>query len=153
MNEARKLSLRRKARKITKNFYIYELVPENIYDRFEDGSIRFLDEEAVRMLQFIRDYFGKPFIVNNWIKGGHRQYSGFRPPDCPEGAELSSHKLGKAFDFLPLGVPSQKIIDKILSDNEFFVNGVRAIETGTNGWVHVSAQWTNKSEIVVYKYA
>ena len=100
--------------KVSANFYIQELVPKSIWDRWGEDSTWFISEQVVTLAQFYKDFFTRYYknkykgikdvktvaiVINNWhyVKGGH-QFRGFRPPDCTVGASLSQHRFCNAFD-------------------------------------------------------
>lgn len=82
---------------IPKFFHPRELVPPHEYDLHKDKVLHMLDVTALVTLDALRERYG-PIVVNNWSTGGNLQYCGWRPMTCPEGAELSQHKFGRAFD-------------------------------------------------------
>ena len=85
--------------KVSKDFSIHEFVPPAIYEHFVDKSIWFIDPKIVQMAQFIRDRFGKPITINNYLTGGSYQHSAFRDSACTIGATNSQHRHGRAIDF------------------------------------------------------
>ena len=85
---------------MTEYFRIEELVPPEIHAAWKQAPQRLFmlfDLDALRTLDNLRRRYG-PIIVNNWHKDGNFRHSGWRPWDCKEGAALSQHKLGRAFD-------------------------------------------------------
>ena len=63
------------------------------------------------------------------------QYGGFRPQNCPEGAQHSSHKEGRAVDvYDPMGELDRWISDLILTKYDLY----REHPADTNGWCHLS---------------
>ena len=91
-------------------FSLYELVPKALYESVDHGKLwGFFDDRVLRASDIIRDLYG-PMEVNNWYGGGIRQYSGYRPTDCEEGADFSQHKFGRAVD-LHLVLRPEKVIE------------------------------------------
>ena len=85
----------------TKHFTIEELVyPELIAQRGVDQPWMWLQPDALKGLDSIRDKFGK-CTVNNWKWGGPRVASGLRPLSGGVGAAMSLHRYGAAFDVVP----------------------------------------------------
>ena len=76
---------------------MHELLPPDLYRAYNKRGIFFFDINALVTLDALRDRYGY-CTVNNWFWGGDFKWSGFRPWDCPEGARLSQHKFGRAFD-------------------------------------------------------
>jgi len=141
--------------KISKYFDLRELIPKEIYDKLGDDSTRFINKQIPIVLDFFRDYFAHKIIINDWLYGGEFNYSGFRPSSCKVGAELSSHKLGCAMDLKFDGIKDYKSIIQTIKDNWYSVFkkcGVTAIEEGTEGWLHVSTEWTNKPGLVIIPF-
>jgi len=64
----------------------------------------------------LRHYLGKPFIINNYSYGGDRKWSGYRSMYCLEGAVDSQHRLGRAVDFVPVGITADEVREIILKD-------------------------------------
>lgn len=90
---------------ITKNFKVREF-------KCKDGSdIIFVSDELVKILQQIRDYFGKAVTIN----------SGYRTPTYNKkigGAAYSQHMYGTAADIVVSGVKPSEVYsfaDSILS--------------------------------------
>lgn len=82
-------------------FDIRELVPRSLYESFAADTLWGLfDTELLLGLAWVRLRFGKSITINNWHKGGKREYSGFRPSGCTVGATLSGHRLGKCVDMI-----------------------------------------------------
>jgi hypothetical protein len=82
------------------HFRIEELVPPDMHARWRHAPHKLFmlfDMDALRTLDALRHRYG-PIVVNNWHTGGQFRNSGWRAWDCPEGAALSQHKLGRAFD-------------------------------------------------------
>ena len=135
-----------------KHFKLMELVPPSIIRDYGDSAWQFLDERALRMLDKLRDKFGK-IIVNDWSWHGENKYRGFRPHYCRIGAKQSQHRFGRAFDciFPELDSTSQRSggvennpestfdsYDKIrqyILDNPQEFRYINALETGCN-WLH-----------------
>lgn len=82
--------------KLSENFKVRELA-------CKDGSDTiFIDSALVRLVQEIRDYFGKPVIIN----------SGYRTESYNKkigGATYSQHLYGKAADIRIAGVSPKEI--------------------------------------------
>jgi hypothetical protein len=63
------------------------------------------------------------------------QYGGFRPQDCAQGAQRSSHKEGRAVDvYDPTGALDRWISDLILEKYDLY----REHPADTPGWCHLS---------------
>jgi len=139
--------------KVTKNFYLHELVDKTTYERFGDFSQRFLDKDTVNVLQFFRDRYGST-TVNNWRQGGNFQYRGFTPPNCTIGGLFSQHKYGRAFDINCKNATPDEIREDILKNEyDFILQGLTRIEDGEFAptWMHFDCAWTGDSKIHIVK--
>jgi len=133
--------------KVSDSFRIQEFVPPDIYHRFGPLKSRwFIDMRIVLINQWIHDYTGKPTWINDWLWNNEptkKIYSGYRPPDCPEGAFLSQHKFKCASDTKVRGIVAEELRE-ILRKNFDLLNinyGLTTIEKKTPTWTHLSLQW------------
>ena len=133
-----------------KHFRIEELVPPSIAGDYGEKAWQFLDERALKMLDRLRDEFGR-IIVNDWKSGGKNKYRGFRPHYCQIGAVQSQHRFGRAFDcILDLTRSEARVEDnskpqqvfdsydkirQFILDNPQKFRFITALETGVN-WLH-----------------
>lgn len=111
-------------KKVSKNFKVKEFA-------CSDGSDPiFIDCELVNLLQKIRDYFGKPVVIN----------SAYRTPNHNKsvgGAVYSQHLYGKAVDIRINGVKSKTLstyIDTLIPNK----GGIGTYRT----FVHVDVRTT-----------
>jgi len=139
--------------KVSKNFSLDEFVPPSIYEHFMDKSIWFIDPKIVQMAQFIRDRFGKPVTINNYLSGGDYQYSAFRDNACTIGASNSQHRHGRAIDFRIQGMSPMEIRAEIIRNFELFrTTGLTTIEGGTPTWTHIDCRFTRLDSILIVPY-
>jgi hypothetical protein len=141
---------------ISKSFDIREFVGPSIYRQYGESSTWFIQKQLVDVMQYIRDYFAAPVIINNWYKGGEFSERGFRLPDTPTGGKLSDHKRGMAADFNVKGMTAQAVNAAILAaEKDFLKIGVTAMEDieSTPTWTHVSVRWTKLDKILIVKPA
>ena len=131
---------------IPKYFALYEIVPEEIYHRNKSQAWQFFDDRALKTLDALREKYGK-MIVNDWFWGGVNDSRGFRTPDDLDGAELSPHKRGQAFDVSFDKYPAQKVRDDILENQDEFPY-INAIEDDVT-WLHFDTR--NCKRIMVFK--
>lgn len=140
--------------RLTKNFIIQEFVPEDVYKKYEQSSIWFIDPKIPLLAQFIRDWFENPVSINNWYLDGDRRNSGFRVSDCTVGSKLSQHRFGRAFDFRIASISPEEIRE-VIRDNytRFHDTGLTTIEKDTSTWVHVDVRTTiNPSKLFEVPY-
>lgn len=139
--------------KVAPNFWIQEFVPPVIFNLFGEKSIWFIRPEIITLAQYYREYFGKPVTVNNWVDGGKYDERGFRPPNA-EGAELSQHKLGAAFDCSIEGFSADEVREAILKKPKDFMSlGLTTLEDGAFAptWVHSDIRTTGLDHILIVK--
>ena len=137
--------------KVSKNFTLDEFLPPDIYEMSPNG-ILFLDPRIIQIAQFIRDRFGKPVTINNYLDGGHYVNSGFRDPLCEVGAMFSQHKFGRAIDAKVEDMEPEEIRQDILSNWALYkAIGLTTIESGTPTWLHVDCRWTNLATLLIVK--
>lgn len=140
--------------KISTYFSIEEVVPKELYSKFGDKSIWFIQRETLLLADFIRDRFGKSMTINNWHEGGALNNRGFRMPDCATGGFLSQHKFGKAIDFNIEGLTPQEVYKDIMDHSDMYMKaGATTVEdiAFTNGWTHIDRRWTGLNEILIVK--
>jgi hypothetical protein len=125
--------------KVSASFDLEEFVDRETFQRYREKSIWFIDPKIIALAEFYRMHFKAPVTINTWHKGGQFQYRGFRPPACKEGAALSQHRFGRAFDCTILGLSADEVRAEILSFPQVFLDlGLSTLENGTFAptWVH-----------------
>lgn len=119
-----------------KHFIVQELVPKEIYDRYKEDSLIFIDNRILITLDYIRDYFNVAVLVNNWHQGGLLDERCFRLWSTSTGARLSQHKLGKAVDYDVVGLTAEEVRQEILANQDStFFKYITRMELGTS-WNH-----------------
>lgn len=108
-----------------KYFDVKELVSKNIYSKYKEESIKFLDSKALEVLENVRDILGVPLVCNNWARGGTRHYCGYREPDCSVGAIHSMHKEGKAFDLISSKMTAKEMRDILEKNQDKLIQPIR----------------------------
>ena len=137
--------------KVSKNFTLDEFLPPAIYEMSPNG-ILFLDPRIIGIAQFIRDRFGKPVTINDYLDGGHYQDSGFRDPLTSIGAIFSQHKFGRAADLKIDEMDPEEIRDDILENYALYNKvGLTTIEAATPTWLHIDCRWTNLETLLIVK--
>ncbi len=134
---------------ISPYFKVQEFVPKEIYDKYGEGSIRFINPAIVVIANLVRERMGVPITIN----GAGFDESGFRVPETKTGARLSSHKRGCAIDVRGKFEP-KKLYDDILANYGVYrAAGLTTVEdiAHTPTWVHLSCEWTGKNELTIVK--
>jgi len=124
-------------RYICKHFKIYELVDPATYRRFGEQAWMFFDNDTLRMIDRLREYFNVPMVINDWHWGGKFQWSGLRTVDCTEGSTWSIHRLAKAFDIKAKDISADAMRDEIMAHQDHpFLKYINRMEDDVS-WLHV----------------
>lgn len=163
--------------KVSPHFDVREFVPKDMWDRFGEKSIWFVNPKLVEIAEFYKTFFLKHFqktngnklvnvlvVVNNWHYGGSRQYSGIRPAYSNIGAANSQHKYKAAFDCQFILrfkdgesiTPDYRDIHKIIMDHEeeFLEAGVTTLEHPdyAKTWLHTDIRWIpDQTKLLIVK--
>lgn len=139
---------------ISKHYIIEEFVPPVVHKQFGERSLWFIDQRLALFGDWLCDRFGEHATVNNWHLGGPKVNSGYRDPNCPEGAFRSAHKRGIAADYKLRNVSSEEVRSEIRKNfaelNRMF--GLSTIEKDTPTWVHVDFRWTGLPSLFEVPY-
>lgn len=144
-------------------FGIKELVSPVVYNKWGEKAWMFFEESILRDLDYIRETWGSPIIINNWNTGGQLRQCGLRSnqddivraKNAVKQLYLSGHVMGKAFDLHDKLGRNIKLYDhvlKLLKQNK--LNSIQRLENweqtySGGGWVHVdSLQRIEPSAIV-----
>ncbi len=114
-------------------FKIQELVPRHVYDKRGDKSWELLDETALIVLDQLHEKYST-MVVNNWLWGGSRQWSGLRTPRSPYGTIYSQHQFGRAFDVIFKYHSAESVRQDVLNNLDWFPF-ITGLEMGVN-WFH-----------------
>jgi len=121
------------------HFKIQELVPKHVYEARGDKAWELLDKDALKMIDGLREAFGV-MTVNNWDRGGERNWSGLRTSDSPYYSPYSQHSFGRAFDCIFTSRTAQQVRQAILNNRDDFPL-VMGMELDTS-WLHVDTRNT-----------
>lgn len=91
-------------RYIPKHFKASEFLPTG----YTDLSV--MSDDILEIADQVRELLGVPCTIN----ANGRQWSGWRPSDCPIGAPKSLHKRGRAVDLHPVGMTASDARTMIL---------------------------------------
>jgi hypothetical protein len=146
--------------KVSNNFIIQEFIPPELYDDLIkkygenndyliNGFYKFMSKDIVDVAQKIRDFLGKPMIINDWHTGGKFNYRGFRPYDYFTNGiptiKYSQHQMGRAIDFHTYDLTAQEIRDLIIPMYKDL--GFSAIEEVVN-WIHVDCRHRKNGDLL-----
>ena len=135
--------------RVSKNFIIQEFVTPNIYRRWGNSSIWFVDKRVIDIAQWLKDYTGAIVILNDWYWGGDYENSGTREAFSLIGVEFSQHKFGRAGDPKIEGFPAQEVRE-IIRNNFKQLNqlGLTTIEKATPTWTHYDVRFTGSDKLL-----
>jgi hypothetical protein len=134
---------------LTKNLYLDEYIPKELYLQYEKSPNKLmwmLDKRLVDSDQLLRDIFG-PVFINNWWRGGDRQWSGIRTVGSPNFNPTSQHAFGRASDKIFTDADELKI-QEYVQKNWWKTLGVTGLELGVS-WVHTDTRYADK--LVAFK--
>ena len=85
------------------HFGIKELVSPIVHQVWQEKAWMFFDEEVLKELDYIRETYGAPIVINNWGKFGSLKQCGLRSNKDEivknkKTLYLSAHLMGKGFD-------------------------------------------------------
>jgi len=157
--------------KLSKNFWLKEFVPREIYEKFGTKAIWFVDPKLIEAVQNFRDGLGEVLFINTWHLDLPQSYnySGFRPPDCKIGASLSQHRFGRGADIKTMKILELKDLNKnkdiaifeMLDESRRIRNfirdkytdlGITTIEKNTPSWVHIDIRPTLGESLLEVPY-
>lgn len=151
---------------IPKHFKAQELVSRTVYQRilnsFKNNTDELIfsrfDDRLLYTLDQQWEYYNgngqkHSIIINDWLFGGSRQFSGFRASyDNFKSGEWSLHRYFKAFDYLVGGVPAAEVRQDIKKNQWQERNKyITAIEDFPGmDWTHIDSRNWNKQKSGLY---
>jgi len=130
------------------NFQVHELVPPETYEKFGERAIRYIDPRLIANLNALRDYIGKPMMINDYEFGGNRKHSGLRLPDTKYHSVYSAHSYGMAFDAVGR-FDYDEIREAILDQKEKLLPHPVRLEMDIN-WLHVDVMNETDEFVVTF---
>ncbi len=123
-----------------KHFTLPEICDRQTCSQLGEQAWMLFRQDLLITLDAVREYFGKPIVINNWQGGGNLSLCGFRPYDSQVGAKFSQHRLGNAADLHMVGMDADEIRAEIIKnqDHEAF-KLISCLETGIQ-WVHLDCR-------------
>lgn len=140
--------------KISSHFYLEEFVPKELFSKFGDKSIWFIDQRIIDISEVLRQRFNKAVIINNWHSSGAFNNRGFRMPDCPIGGFLSQHKRGNAIDVNVGDLTPQEVYKDLIENFSIYSKaGLTTVEdiALTTGWCHIDTRLTKQDSLLIIK--
>jgi len=133
---------------LTKNLFLDEYIPKELYLSFENRQnilIGLLDSRLIKADQMLRDHFGA-VTINNWLTGGDRNWSGIRTPDSSLFSFTSQHAHGRASDKLFANATAQEVREYIRKN--WMVMGITCIEDHVS-WVHSDVRNYSQNSLLI----
>ena len=129
--------------KFSDYFRAEEWVCPDVFKRFGERSLDFIDYRVKATALIIREKTGLPMYINNWVWGGNKTQRGLRCNLCQivkdktedEIVYLSGHPLGKAWDFTVKGMTAQEVRDWLKTNQILLPYPIRVESDVT--WVHI----------------
>lgn len=140
--------------KLNNYFDIREFVPPQIWNKYAEKSLWFIDPKIVEIATAYREHFNVPIVINNWYIGGQFMYRGYRPPRVNIGSEYSQHKMGRAFDCHSPSISVKEMHSEIIKNfDKFKLVGLTTLEdiNFTTTWVHSDCRPTNQDTVLIVK--
>lgn len=145
-------------------FGIKELVSPVTYNKWQEKSWMFFEENILRDLDLIRETWGSPIIINNWGTGGQLRQCGLRSnmddlvraKTAKKELYLSAHTMGKAFDLHDKLGRNLKLYDHVLKLlKQGKLSTFKRLEDRNNtytqgGWVHVDSFQPLEQNLIVF---
>lgn len=143
---------------IPNNFVLQELVSEQAYYLYKNRQHilwQQFDPRALYSLDMLREYvvnngIAKSVLVNTWLWGGSRQFSGLRLPGDSHYSKTSQHSHGRGIDFTWANIDTEAIREIIIKNpqkEEF--KFITCIEKDTPTWVHMDTRNWDKEKFGV----
>ena len=137
-------------RKVTKNIWFHELVSKEYLEGktgISDYEMRLLDIGLLTDMQTIRDFFGKPMIIND---GDKFNWRGLRTEQYDNYSPSSMHSWWKAYDFHIDGVDVEEVRQHIIKNRDIMYERIGAIEEDVN-WIHVDSRYRPDGSLLRFK--
>ena len=138
--------------RVSENFILQEFVGPEVYQKFGDKSMWFIDPKIIDIAQLVRNLTHRPVTINNWHNQGHYKESGLRSMTTKTGAKYSQHKYGRAIDIKVDGMNVQEVYDVIMTNIDLFrAAGLTTIEDieKTPTWIHLDVRFNNNELQIV----
>lgn len=135
-----------------KHFKIEELVPQKLFEEYKkkdsiDKLWLIFDKKLLELADNLREDYGS-MTCNNWLWGGNRNLSGFRPfNEKDTGASLSQHKFGRALDLIPKHVEPDEMRNDIINKKKDYMKYIKCIEMDIS-WFHYDLRNSNDNKLI-----
>lgn len=134
--------------KITKNFYLQEFIPMDMYNEYGSRAAGVMDYRIILSAQALRDNLGIPLSINTWHSCGERYESGLRVMGMKNYRPLSQHTYGRAVDIVSNKMPAQEMREHILQNRDKYPYITRMENNVT--WLHIDIKDTQQEDIILF---
>jgi hypothetical protein len=135
---------------IPQHFKAYELVPPDVYEKYGEMALEFLDDRILMVADAVRNYFNVPVTINTYKNGGLFTQRGLRNIVQVGGDRYDPHFLGRAIDFDVQGKTADEVRSNILAAPTY--DGftlIRGIEMNV-AWIHLDV--ANRPGTRIYQF-
>lgn len=133
-----------------KHFKLQELMSPIVYNKFGNFAWSFFDAEILKDLDKIREAYGKPITINNWLFGGDLTQCGLRSNmdkmvNDKTTLYCSAHCMGKAFDLhCSNNVRLFDLCFEMINCGELTAfKRLESRQSTHDGWVHIDSFQTD----------
>ena len=133
----------------SQHFKVQEFVSKDIYERYGNTAIRFLNPQLFSIAKGIREFFDAPVTINNWHNRGQYNECGFVSPMHVGIDDESPLRLGMGFEFRVKGFGVGEVIDAIDDqyDSIFGPLGVTRFESASEDSALVTCENFDVDEV------
>ena len=108
--------------------------------------MRLLDIGLLNDIQLIREYFGKPLIIND---GKTFNWRGLRTTDWQNYSPNSMHSWWRAYDFHIVDIDVEVVRQHIINNRDTSYPSIGAIEDKVS-WIHVDSRYRPHGDLLVF---
>lgn len=131
-----------------KNYAIYELVPPELFNEYEEWRLWWLfPETMLRVIDNLRDDYGK-IKINDWYWGGENTQSGIRIPGQYYYKLTSQHAWARGFDLHPEETDVETMRRDIIDRKKPYMKFVQGVELDVP-WLHIDGR-NNGGELFTF---
>ena len=129
------------------NFRVQEFVPQSLFLSYGENAIRYMDVRMLAVQARLREYIDSPMTINNWHRGGDRQWCGIRTFSSPYFRVGSAHSWGMGTDSIG-DWDAEQVREDIILGRVQLPCPVR-LEAGIT-WLHVDVMNVGNKPVEVF---
>lgn len=137
--------------KISENFNLEDFFDWQTFKNEPDKNklIQLIDIRIFKACQLLRDNLKVPLLINTWLYGGARNWSGYRTTKSPQYKKGSMHSVGKAVDIVSPHMTAEQMRKHIRENYHIYKDYIKRIEKGVN-WLHIDCKDTNSETLIEF---